>query len=70
MVASSPEEVAELLARVLGNAMEYDLDESRPGYLRLIERVTGSVIRLQTNDAFLRETFWNYYHRERQSPLA
>lgn len=65
MVASSPEQVSLLLARILGNQMQYDLEQARPGYLRLKERMTDSVVRLQTNDALLRETFWNYYRPER-----
>ncbi len=69
MVASSPEEVVVLLSRVMRNAMVYELEQSKPGYLRLKECLTGSIVRLQTSDEFLRETFWNYYHRERQSPL-
>jgi hypothetical protein len=32
------------------------------GYLNLVEDLTGSVVRLQTNDSLLRETFWNHYH--------
>jgi hypothetical protein len=61
MVASTPEQVAELLARILHNEMSYELEQSKPGYLRLKETLTGSVVRLQTSDEFLRETFWNYY---------
>lgn len=69
IVASTPEQVAELLGRVLRNEMVYELEQSKPGYLRLKEALTGSVVRLQTNDTFLRETFWNYYHRDTQSPM-
>lgn len=63
MVASTPTEVSELLARILRNEMQYTLEQAKPGYLRLRERLTGSVVRLQTSDKFLRETFWNYYQR-------
>jgi hypothetical protein len=69
MVASTPEEVATLLSRILRNQMSYELEQAKPGYLRLKDTLTGSIVRLQTSDEFLRETFWNYYHRERQSPL-
>ena len=64
MVASSPSEVVELLSRILRNEMAYELEQSKPGYLRLKEQLTGSIVRLQTSDEFLRETFWNHYHRE------
>jgi len=69
MVASSPAEVVELLSRVLRNQMAYELEQSKPGYLRLKEQLTGSIVRLQTSDEFLRETFWNHYHREDASPV-
>lgn len=61
MVASSLDEVSELLYRIFENKMEYELDQPKKGYLRLKESLTQSVVRLQTNDALLRETFWNYY---------
>jgi hypothetical protein len=69
MVASTPYQVAELLDRILRNQMVYELEQAKPGYLRLKEALTDSVVRLQTNDTLLRETFWNYYHRDHQSPL-
>ena len=53
-----------LLYRVFSNRMEYDLVQhpERPGFLRLVERLTKSVVRIQTNDTLLVETFWNHYH--------
>jgi hypothetical protein len=63
MVASSPDEVAELLLRVFTNRMEYELEQRPAGFLRLREKLTGSVVRLQTSDRLLRETLWNYYQR-------
>lgn len=70
MVASTPAEVSELLARVLRNEMQYHLEQAKPGYLRLKEALTGSVVRLQTSDRFLRETFWNYYQRPEEPPAG
>jgi hypothetical protein len=70
MVATDAEEVSELIERTLTNGMEYRIEQPRPGYLRLLERLTESVVRLQTNDSLLRETFWNYYHRDPASPLV
>jgi len=70
MVTSSKEEVSELIYRLLSNQMEYKIDQPKEGYLRLRETLTGSVVRLQTNDKLLRETFWNYYHRTSASPLV
>jgi hypothetical protein len=42
--------------------MEYVLEQPKVDYLRLKEKITGSVVRLQTNDPMLTETFWNHYH--------
>lgn len=61
MVTDSLKEVSELLYRIFGNKMEYRLDHLKPGYLRLKDTCTDSVIRLQTNDEMLTETFWNHY---------
>lgn len=66
MVAVSPEEVSELLFRTFTNSMEYELQQRRPGYLCLTEKLTGCIVRLRTNDTFLRETFWNHYHQARR----
>jgi hypothetical protein len=63
MVTSSVADVSQLLHRIFENRMEYELEQARPGYLRLKERLTKSVVRLQTSDDLLRETFWNYYHK-------
>lgn len=62
IVTDSREEVSELLYRILSNRMEYEITQPKPGYYRLKEKLTNSVVRLQTNDDLLRETFWNYYH--------
>jgi len=62
IVASSLAEVTQLLYRIFENKMEYELEQPKPGYYRLKEKFTESVVRVQTNDDLLRETFWNYYH--------
>jgi hypothetical protein len=63
MATSSVEDVAVLLRRIFENEMEYEIEQPKPGYFRLKERLTGSTVRLQTNDRLLRETFDNCYHR-------
>ena len=62
IVSDSIEEVSELLYRIFENKMEYYIEQKKPGYLLLKEHITGSVVRLQTNDRLLAETFWNHYH--------
>jgi hypothetical protein len=62
MVTDSLQDVSELLYRIFENKMEYELDHPKKGYLRLKDKVTGSIVRLQTNDPLLSETFWNHYH--------
>jgi hypothetical protein len=68
MVTDQVQQVSELLVRLFENRMEYDLEQPKPGYYRLRERLTRSVIRLQTSDDLLRETFSNYYRGHPQEP--
>jgi hypothetical protein len=65
IVTHRPEDVSELLHRLFENKMVYRIEQSKPGFLRLKDQLTGSVVRLQTNDELLAETFWNHYHRDR-----
>ena len=62
MVATSKDQVIDLLRRIFTNTLEYELVQRRPKYLVLEEKSTKSVVRLQTSDTLLRETFWNHYH--------
>ena len=68
IVSDDVEEVAELLRRIIANDMEYELrhHESRQGYLKLHEKLTDSVVRLQTDDDLLTVTFWNNYHKRQR----
>lgn len=61
MVTDSLDDVSELLHRIFENKMEYELEQPKQDYLRLKEKLTESVVRLQTNDPMLSETFWHYY---------
>ncbi len=62
IATNSIKEVSTLLSRIFENKMEYELEQPKPDYLRLKEKLTNSVIQLQTNDQMLSETFWNHYH--------
>jgi len=62
IVTDNLNEVSELIYRIFENKMAYELEQPKTDYLRLKEKMTGSVVRLQTNDGMLSETFWNYYH--------
>ena len=62
MVTDTDAQVAELIRRILSNDLEYDLCQPNTGYLVLKEKLTKSVVRLQTSDSLLRETFWNHYN--------
>lgn len=63
IVTRNPDIAAQLLERIFTNKMEYDLEHKGDGYFRARERLTNSVVRLQTSSAIIRETFWNYYHQ-------
>jgi hypothetical protein len=57
--------VIELLSRIFRNEMELELIKKKGDYFLLTEKLTGSTIRLQTDDLLLRETFWNYYNQNK-----
>lgn len=61
MVANSAYQVSELLRRLFTNDMQYEIKQKHKGYYILIENLTESIVRLQTNDKFLSNSFWNYY---------
>lgn len=69
IITDNIEDVAELIFRIFENQMVYQLEQKEPnsGFLRLKEELTGSVVRLQTNDRHLTETFWNHYHKGRKA---
>lgn len=62
MVTDNITVVPKLIYRVLSNTMEYELIQPKPDYLQLREKLTESIVRIQTNNKLLRETFWNHYH--------
>jgi hypothetical protein len=43
--------------------MEYNIEQIKPGYFRLMEKLTNSTVRIQTNDKLLYNSFWNYFQR-------
>jgi len=64
MVTQSREDAAQILSRVFSNSMEYDACRGDRGEFLLRERLTQSVVRLQSGSLLLRESFWNYYKGE------
>ncbi len=67
VVTDNVDDVSELLCRFFENRMEYTLEHPKPGYLRLKEKITGSIVRLQTSDPLLSTTFWNHYHGDNKN---
>jgi hypothetical protein len=65
IIAQDPFQVVELLRRIFTNDMQYEVKQKREGYYILSEKETGSIVRLQTNDKFLSNSFWNYYRNFR-----
>jgi hypothetical protein len=64
MVTHKVDDVITLLDRIFSNRMEYDLAR-KPGtdaYYLLKERLTGTTVRVITEDRLLGETFWNNWH--------
>ena len=67
IVSDDVDQVADLIYRIFTNKMEYRIEHhaTRRGFLKLVEVLTGSVVRLQTDDDLITKTFWNNYHNRR-----
>lgn len=63
MVTNSTTTVSSLLRSLLTNQMSYEVVKTSLGALHLMECQTRSLVRIQTHDRLLQETFWNYFHR-------
>lgn len=63
VVTFSLDQLVEIIRRLFANEMEYTLDQEKPGYFRLKEKLTDSIVRVQTNDVLLYKSFWNYFTR-------
>lgn len=63
IVCQSTNEVEDILKRLIKNEMEYTLvqKENNNGFYLLKEKLTGSVVRVQTNNKLLTSAFWNNY---------
>lgn len=66
MITDSSLDVSKLLTRLFENKMEYKLEQhpERKGYIRLVDLLTESAVRIQTSNNLLTETFWNHYHNK------
>lgn len=62
IVATNEAQVVELLRCIFYNDLRYELYQRYPKFLTLRESLTKSVVRLQTNDLVLHETFWKHYN--------
>ena len=64
MVTYKVDDTIELLDRIFRNGMEYDLarKEGTDAYYLLKEILTGTTVRVVTDDRLLAETFWNNWH--------
>jgi len=64
MITYKVEDTINLLNKIFGNKMEFDLDRKggTEAYYLLKERLTGSTVRVVTDDKLLTETFWSNWH--------
>jgi hypothetical protein len=72
IVSDDVDQVSELWHRIFSNRMHYRIERhpTRVGFLKLVEELTGSVVRLQTDDELITKTFWNNYHNRAVSGFA
>lgn len=65
LVANSIEQCARLVRALLLRELEFELSEdqdpNRAGYLYLREKISNSIFRVVSGDAFLTNAFWNFY---------
>jgi hypothetical protein len=64
MITYRVDDVIALLDRIFTNVMEYDLarKEGTEAYYLLRERITGTTVRVVTDNKLLTEAFWNNWH--------
>lgn len=63
IVTFKVEEVIETLRRIFENGMEYYIIQEQKGYFKLVEKYTGSIVRIQTNNDLITKSFWNYFDK-------
>lgn len=65
IVCQTEQEVISIVKRIFTNEMEYRIEKKEKGrsYYLLKEAMTGSVIRIQTDNQLLGSVFWNSYNR-------
>ena len=61
IITFSPSDIVEILYRIFENKMEYYIQQPKKGYFRLVERMTESVVRIQTNNELLTKSFWYFF---------
>lgn len=62
LVVDSIDMIAETIKRIFENDMQYKLIQKSNGYYQIIDKLTESVVRIQTSNKLLSNSFWNYYH--------
>jgi hypothetical protein len=62
MVTNSVDTVVKLISKMLRNEMQYKLDKKENRSIRVLDSETDSVVRIQSSDRLLSETFWNHYN--------
>lgn len=65
IVCISEEEVIGIVHRLITNTMKYRIKrkEGNMDYYLLEEEMTGSIVRVQSDNELLTSVFWNNYHR-------
>lgn len=65
IVCEKESEVIEIVNRLINNRMRYEIAKKSPNrsYYLLKEQMTGSIVRIQTDNKLLTSVFWNNYDK-------
>ena len=65
LVVREIEDCAKLIYNIVRKTLEFDIDSTtKKGYIYLKEIISNCILRVQTADKMLTNTFWNFYLKD------
>ncbi len=66
-ITDNLDELIELIKRFFNNSMQYDIIQKSSGYYTIVDKLTESIVRIQTDNDLLASSFWNYYFQKNEN---